>query len=291
MSKDIYSVSLLDMMPQSLLDDPFIRAMAKALDPELKAISSEIELCLLYQRIDYLPEKIVDHLAWQLHVDFYEPDLTLQQKRELVKTSIPWHRHKGTKWAVEQVASIIFRNARVTEWFEYGGDPYYFRVVLDWANGHIKLDQLIRVVNATKNERSWLQDVSIEGYANLRLSNYSFINLVPYPFCNITHTVALSGVPLPLQLPLITVAQSSVWEYPSCGTAQTTGQPGKGYFSDLAAISEVQQTNWKYPLSGQAVPADKGYPVASAMQLQIGESVVAWEYDMCGQTIARSDAA
>jgi phage tail P2-like protein len=148
-------------MPQSLLADPFVKAMAMAMDPELQAVSNEILFCLILPRIDYLTENVIDHFAWQFHVDFYEPDLSLDQKRTLVKGAIAWHRHKGTPWAIEQVVSVIFPKAKVLEWFQYyDGKPYHFRVQVD-SYEPCKIVRLFRAIDVAKNKRSWLENVII----------------------------------------------------------------------------------------------------------------------------------
>lgn len=160
---DIYNVSLLDILPESLKGDAQMRALAEAITPEIQAVSAEMMKCLLLPNLDNLPEEIVDVLAWQYHVDFYEPDLPVEQKRELVRESFRWHQHKGTPWAVEQVVSIIFAGAKVAEWFEYGGLPYHFRVETEQPfRADTDLDRLVRLINATKNCRSWLEDVTVK---------------------------------------------------------------------------------------------------------------------------------
>jgi len=165
---NIYSINLLDIMPESIKNDPQVQAMAAAVSQEIQSVSADIALCTLLARLDELPEEIVDSLAWQLHVDFYEPDLPIEQKRELVRQAIPWHKYKGTKWAVEQVVSIIFKEAKVKEWFEYDGDPYHFRVETEQTLANdTDLDRLVSMIDATKNTRSWLQDVTIKRTVNI----------------------------------------------------------------------------------------------------------------------------
>ena len=113
-----------------------------------------------------MPENTIDLLAWQLHVDFYEPlGLDLKKKKELVKNSIIWHKQKGTKRAVERlVKTVFFDDFKVEEWFIYGGKPYYFRIVI--KNGSIKTKEeynlLIQAINSAKNIRSHLERIISE---------------------------------------------------------------------------------------------------------------------------------
>ena len=161
MIKDIESISLLDILPNSILTDPQITAAAKALDTELQSVTRATVETLHLPRIDELPEAVVDLLAWQWHVDFYEPlGMDIDTKRRLVKESIAWHRMKGTPAAIEAVASVAFDTTTVKEWYEYGGKPYYFKIVTeDVTTDKEVLNRLHRAVDSVKNVRSWLEEI------------------------------------------------------------------------------------------------------------------------------------
>ena len=161
MSKDMQSVSLIDILPPNLLADKQIYAAARALDDELQKITAATRNALLLPRLDELSEEVIDLLAWQWHVDFYESSMSIETKRQLVRESIAWHRIKGTKAAVEKMAQTVFKGGVVTEWFEYGGEPYHFRIdVLNAPNmTEENRGRLLAVVNASKNTRSWLDEL------------------------------------------------------------------------------------------------------------------------------------
>ena len=161
MSKDLQSVSLLDILPPNLLADKQIYAAAQALDDELQKITEATRNALLLPRLDELSEEVIDLLAWQWHVDFYEPvGMDIDTKRRLIKNSIAWHRIKGTPAAVEQVVSAVFDTSHVQEWFEYGGKPYHFKVITeDVTTDQEVLKRMRRAINAAKNTRSWLETI------------------------------------------------------------------------------------------------------------------------------------
>lgn len=161
MSKDLQSISLLDILPPNLLADEQINAAAQALDDELQKITAATKEALLLPRLDELPEEVINLLAWQWHVDFYEPvGMDIETKRRLIKNSIAWHRIKGTPAAVEEVVSAIFDTSHVQEWFEYGGKPYHFKVVTeDVTTDEDVLERMRRAIHAAKNARSWLETV------------------------------------------------------------------------------------------------------------------------------------
>ena len=71
-------------------------------------------------------------------------------------------RHRGTKAAVERAISAIYPNPKVLEWFEYGGDPYHFklRITVDFAAiNEAKHQQVLQKIICYKNLRSHLDSV------------------------------------------------------------------------------------------------------------------------------------
>lgn len=162
MSKDIYNVSWLDLIPPSISNDDQVQTIATAVTPQLQEVSQSIRECIILARLDELQEEVVDLLAWQYHVDFYDADLSITQKRNLVRTSIDAHRHKGTPYAVELVVKSILGDAVVQEWFEYSGQPYYFRVIK--ISGQVTAEmypKLKKAIDTVKNTRSWLEGISL----------------------------------------------------------------------------------------------------------------------------------
>lgn len=69
----------------------------------------------------------------------------------------------GTKAALVRALSDVCPRAEVQEWFEYGADPYYFRVILDvTCQGEpISHSLLMRMVNGIRPARSLMQDDDI----------------------------------------------------------------------------------------------------------------------------------
>lgn len=159
---DIYSISLMDILPESLKRDPQIKALAEAITPEIQLVSAEIVNCILFPRIDNLPVEIVDMLAWQMHVDWYDATADISVKRQLIKSASRIHRYRGTPAAVEEIIQTYFGDGYLEEWFDYGGEPYRFRVVTSNSSVTAELaDQFLMVLNTVKNTRSHLDGILI----------------------------------------------------------------------------------------------------------------------------------
>lgn len=154
-------VELKRLIPPSIADKN-VKAICDAIDVKLRELSNAASLVMILPRLNELPEEIIDELAWQYHVDFYDYSANLEKKRSLVRQAIAWHKRKGTPAAVEEVCTAAFKTAKVFENWEYGGEPYHFQVRLieEGIPDQSVIDALIRAINDTKNVRSWLDGLS-----------------------------------------------------------------------------------------------------------------------------------
>lgn len=159
---DLQNLNLIELLPTSIASDETIRNICNAITDKLQMISEKSELVLLLPRLDYLPELLIDELAWQYHVDFYDYSAPLDLKRALVKEAIAGHRKKGTPAAVEAVCAAVFKSAKVFENWQYGGEPYHFqvRMIAEGIPDQTVIDNLYRAIAESKNVRSWLDTLS-----------------------------------------------------------------------------------------------------------------------------------
>lgn len=154
--------NLLASLPRVLRDDPNMYALATATAEALAARPAEIGKLRIYSRIDELPEELLDILAYDFKVDWWDGDYSLEEKRRTLKDSWRVHRMLGTKAAVEAAISAIYPQTKVEEWFEYGGKPYYFKLQIDATDQDISSARHRRVlerVNFYKNLRSHLDGI------------------------------------------------------------------------------------------------------------------------------------
>lgn len=161
MAETIENVRLQALLPASVREDEKVKAAARALDGPLQFSAAAVRACLLLPRLEELPEAVLDLLAWQWHVDFYEPiGLTAERKRALIRQSIAWHRRKGTPAAVREVVEAAYGNCELSEWYEYGGEPYHFKVRVTLQEESAKQGRwknVLAAVESAKNARSWLE--------------------------------------------------------------------------------------------------------------------------------------
>lgn len=153
-----------DILPSSIVEDQNVQDIGETSDRYLHDIFEKLQCILLLPNLNALPEEIIDSLAWQYHVDFYELNMPIAQKRGMVREAIYWHRIKGTPAAVEKVVTAVFRSATVQENWEYGGQPYFFRVtgITESLTDADTITRLVSAINSAKNTRSWLDGIEFK---------------------------------------------------------------------------------------------------------------------------------
>lgn len=169
MNKKLFSQTV----PFNIAKDKNIKDLSCVIDNIAIDIKQKTEMVLLLPKLKELPDSILNELAYQFHVDFYREYFDHDTKVKLIESSIATHKIKGTPYAVEKVCTDIFKSAKVVENWEYGGEPYHFKVsFIEKAVTDIsEIENLIKVINATKNIRSWCDEV---GFITKKDSNIYF---------------------------------------------------------------------------------------------------------------------
>ena len=73
------------------------------------------------------------------------------------------HKIKGTPAAVLLALSAFSNSPEISEWFDYGGDEYFFKVILhDLKDVGDDGETLLNVIFDSKNVRSWLEEIFFE---------------------------------------------------------------------------------------------------------------------------------
>lgn len=154
--------NLLLLMPPSLTRDPSLMALASAGAEALEARRAEIDRARVISNIDGLDEAVLDILAYDFKVDWWDPQYSVEEKRRTLKGSWRVHKTLGTKAAVETAIRAIYPMTTVEEWFEYGGEPYHFRLninITSDSGDRARQKRVLERLNYYKNLRSHLDAV------------------------------------------------------------------------------------------------------------------------------------
>lgn len=159
MNKSIKGINWLDTLPNSLAMDKDIKAFATAFSNQLNKIADEMESIIIYPAISKQPEEMLDTLAKDFKIDWYDYQADLQNKRQTVAQAIKIHRIKGTRGAVDMAINSIYQGSSVTEWHEMEppGEPYTFNLNVEVMQQGFNVEQykrLLKVIDYYKNIRS-----------------------------------------------------------------------------------------------------------------------------------------
>jgi phage tail P2-like protein len=112
---------------------------------------------------DLAPAHILPWLAWAVSVDDWSDNWSEEVRRNVIKASIEVHKKKGTIGALKKALQALkYENVKVEEWFEYGAEPYFFRVFFDITKPGFNdnfLSEARRIIENAKNARSHLESI------------------------------------------------------------------------------------------------------------------------------------
>ena len=147
------------LLPHFILHDKNGYAMAKAIEAGMKDFLEVAQIGLdTWNNVAKMPEWRLDELAWEYNI-LYDYGADIETKRNWIANAIQFYSLYGTPAGVAQYLRAAFSSVDVEEAWEYGGDPFHFRVVVtgewstendEWAN---------KAIDATKNVRSVLDNI------------------------------------------------------------------------------------------------------------------------------------
>ncbi len=158
--KGIFDVALADMFPAESVELQCLSFVDAMLTAQFQDFSERIVLAC---NVDNLPEEILDILAVQYRIPYYDSDLTMQQKRDLVREGYRWVMTAGTTGCINRLVRAIFGNGNTVEWYEdkYGNiSEGYFDIQIDGE--YIPKDKVAtfeRILRKAKNVHSKLRYV------------------------------------------------------------------------------------------------------------------------------------
>ncbi|MCR4442135.1 MAG: phage tail protein [Peptococcaceae bacterium] len=145
---DLKDIDLLKLQTLAMQNDKTTQALCAVLTPQLQQVANEIDKCVLLARVDNLSEEILDELAYELHIDWYDASASVEVKRALIKNSDKVHMYLGTPYAVNQVVRDYFGDGYMEAWYEYGSTYPHFRVIT--SNLAVMGEEAERFANAVE---------------------------------------------------------------------------------------------------------------------------------------------
>lgn len=156
-----YDGQIADILPRNLMADPAAQAFSLAIREVTRLLHKYTQLCYVYCSIDTAPHKVLDLLARELRTQYYSDSLDIETKRSLVRNTLIWYMTAGTPAAVEELVAVVFGEGEVSEWFEYGGEPYWFKIKTNALLTEDMTTYFSEMIRRVKNTRSHIEAIEI----------------------------------------------------------------------------------------------------------------------------------
>lgn len=152
--------TLVALLPKCIKQDRSMVVICEALEPTMTSFCEALAKIERYTDIDTQSGIALDDIAWGWGAEWYNSQETLAARQQTVKDALRVHRHTGTASALKTAVSAAFGQAATEEWFEYGGEPYHFRILVEDPTATTsRAVEFLRIVEKIKNVRSELDAI------------------------------------------------------------------------------------------------------------------------------------
>lgn len=147
-------------LPKFIMNDKNGYACAMAIQAGIQALNDGIEdgvKCIT--DVASMPEWRLDELAEEYGI-IYDYNADIDVKRGWIRDAVSIYSRMGTPAIIVKYLKAAYDSVVLEEWWEYGGDPYHFRITVDgeWSAENEAWVQM--VIGQAKNERSVLDNVT-----------------------------------------------------------------------------------------------------------------------------------
>lgn len=150
--------------PENLKKYKNLKVLSLQIESVFKSqIIPKIDKLAIFKSLDRQSDQVLSQLAWQFSIDNWKENLEREVKIKLIKEAYWAHSKKGTKKIIEENLKKLNYPIQLSEWFEFGGKPFTFKITTTEANTSVYwLENLLEIINKYKNCRSILESVYLD---------------------------------------------------------------------------------------------------------------------------------
>ena len=169
---NISKEALLKSFPDVLTGAEAIAMIASITAEELMELYEQHDLLAIFSKIDQLGDELLNILAKDFKIDWWDTEASLETKRKVFKNCFLIHRSLGTVKAVKQAISDAYTDSDISEWTDYGGKPYHFKILINRGNEFYSSDdfQMLKLrASYYTNVRSVLDSIKYSAERTVQL--------------------------------------------------------------------------------------------------------------------------
>lgn len=157
------AAQITSVIPRIVAKQPWAQALSYAVNNLIRQALRYSAGTVLYSNLIALSDEQLDMIAAELRTPNYDQTFTKPIKRQLIRDTLQFWQQLGTNAAISDILTTIFGDARIEDWYEYDGEPGYFRIIT--TNPAITGETLARFEAAAdriKRLSAWLDEVIID---------------------------------------------------------------------------------------------------------------------------------
>ena len=169
-----------DGLPDCISDEPRTQALAYAINRQLRKVLTYSDEARVYDGFRECPEVALDMIANELKIPLYKDAYDIETKRKMVANSFLYWCRMGTVYAMEQLCTDLFKDAKVTEWFDYEGEPGHFRIEVEgFKVTQADVNKFIKDLRRIKRLSAHLDSLGIKMNLNLSGEDRLRVGILP----------------------------------------------------------------------------------------------------------------
>lgn len=137
------------------------RAMGYAIDRQMANLMAFMEHVGVWSALDKVDSRYYDYIAASIRAPYYSSADPDDKKLAVIKSAFKIYMTAGTRYAVETLVQAVFDNAKFVPWYEYGGNPYCFKIIADTDFDDKTMEYFLKILRRVKSTRSHLDTVEV----------------------------------------------------------------------------------------------------------------------------------
>lgn len=161
----LYDGQITELLPEKIAKDTEVRCLSYAIWKEHQRLIDLADKTRTLSVVEKLPERVLDILAVELRTPYYQENMDVNTKRNIIKNTLQWHSKSGTAAAVSELVEAAFGVGKVVEWFDFEEPPYTpgtFDIITNARFTEDSAKYFLSVIQRIKNTRSHIRRILTE---------------------------------------------------------------------------------------------------------------------------------
>lgn len=155
------------------------KAMGYAVDRQMKKLMQFMRKVSVWSDLDHVDPKYYDYLAASLRAPYYSSEYDDEMRLEILKKTLQIYMFSGTVLAEEELLKRIFTDAVFVPWYEYGGEPFHFKIATPTEPSEEMIRKFLTILQRVKAQRSILDGIDTKKYT-INLKAYAALGAIIY---------------------------------------------------------------------------------------------------------------